>query len=228
MRTRRAVTCPRCRSSDIDTVTTAPYIRGFVLAYNYGTKRFVGCNPCVKKQLAGEVGLSLLTGWFSVTSLLVNPMCILWNTARLPFVKANPEQVEQLMRELGIDTHHVDLARIAASLAATMVAADGKVEPQEVQAAVQIGTQLFQEFDAKLFNEVLENVKRLPSTTELAAMLTGVLDEPGRAALIEFLHAIASSDGNIDAAEIKELQEAANALGVALPDAVSLKTRSRE
>ena len=222
MRNRRAVTCPRCKTSDIDTVTTAPYIRGFVLAYNYGTKRFVGCNPCVKRQLAGEVGLSLLTGWFSVTSLLVNPMCILWNTARLPFVKANPEQVEKLMRELGINTDHVDLARVAASLAAAMVAADGKIEPQEVQTAVQIGTQLFEDFDAKLFNEVLENVRRLPSTTELAAMLAGVLDEPGKAAVLEYLLAIASADGNIDPAEVKELQAAASALGVALPEVPQL------
>lgn len=218
MNTRRAVTCPRCKSSSIDTVATAPYIRGFVLAYNYGTKRFVGCNPCVRKQLAAEVGLSLLTGWFSITSLLINPMCILWNSARLPFVKANPEQVEQMLRELGVSRGHIDLPRVAASLAAAMVTADGKVEAEEIVTAISIGTQLLEGFNAALFHEVLENVRRLPSTTELAAMLSGVLDEDGKGALLRYLLAIASADGSTDAAEVAQLQAAAEVWGLKLPE----------
>ena len=77
------VLCPVCKNAELDTVTSAPYIRGMLLAYTFGTKRFVGCQPCVRKQLAGEVGVSMLAGWFSITALVVNPMCILWNGLRI-------------------------------------------------------------------------------------------------------------------------------------------------
>jgi uncharacterized tellurite resistance protein B-like protein len=193
-------------------------VRGFVLAYSVGTKKFVGCNPCVKKQLAVEVGWSLLTGWFSVTSLLVNPVCILWNTLRLPFVKANPDRVEELMRELGIGVDSVDLARVAASLAATMVAADGKIEAQEVETAISIGSQLIEGFSAPLFQEVMDSVKRLPPTGQLAGLLAPILEEPGKVAVLKYLLAIAAADGSIDDTEIAELQAAAAALGIALPE----------
>lgn len=218
MKTRRAVTCPRCKTSAIDTITTVPYIRGFVIAYNYGTKRLVGCNPCVKKQLAGEVGLSLLTGWFSITAFLVNPVCILWNSARLPFIKSDPAQVDRMLLELGIRNEQVDLPRVAAALAASMVAADGKVDPEEVVTAITTGTRLIDGLHAALFHEVLENVKRLPATSELAAMLADVLDDAGKVAVLEYLFAIAAADGTVDSSEIKHLEDAAAVWGVAVPE----------
>lgn len=211
------IQCPRCKAAPTDTVTTAPYIRGFLVAYTYGTKRFVGCNSCVKKQLAGEVGVSLLTGWFSITSVFVNPMCILWNGLRVPFVKSNPDKVQELMAELGITTG-VDIAKVAACLAASMVAADGKVEEEEIVVAVGIGQQLVEGFTPELFMACLENVQSLPSTTQMAGLLADQLECDGKVAIMEYLIAIAASDGVIDQSEVNELKEAAFALGVTIPD----------
>ena len=202
----------------MDTVTSAPYVRGFVLAYTYGSKRFVGCLSCVRKQLAGEVGMSLLTGWFSITSLLLNPLFILWNAGRLPFLKANPAKVEELMGELGISLEEVDLPRVAAALAAAMVAADGKVEDAEVEAAIAIGGQLIEGFDPMVFHEALENVHTLPPTAQLAGLLAEILEEPGKAAVMRYLLAIAAADGEIADSELAELRTAAEALGVELPE----------
>lgn len=211
------IQCPRCKAAPTDTVTTAPYIRGFLVAYTYGTKRFVGCNSCVKKQLAGEVGVSLLTGWFSITSVFVNPMCILWNGVRLPFIKSNPDKVQELMAELGITTG-VDIAKVAACLAASMVAADGKVEDDEVAVAIGLGTQLVEGFTLELFMDCLKNVQSLPSTTDLASLLSDQLESEGKVAIMKYLTAIAASDGVIDQSEVDELNEAARALGVTIPE----------
>ena len=218
MKTRRPLSCPRCQAAEADTVTSAPYIRGFVLAYTFGTKRFVGCNSCVKKQLAGEVGLSLVAGWFSITSLLVNPMCILWNSMRLPFIKSDPAKVDALLTELGISTQNVDLAKVAASLAAAMVAADGKVETEEVDTAIEVGSQLVEGFTPELFIETLENVHQLPSPGILASLLADLLDEPGKVAVLRYLLAIAAADGHIDESEIEILPATATSIPEHLPE----------
>lgn len=213
----RSVRCPRCQEAALDTVVSAPYIRGLILGYTFGSKRFVGCQSCVRSQLAGEVGKSLLFGWFSLTGLLVNPILILWNTARIPFVKAQPEKVQGLLEELGVHTEKVDLPRVAASLAATMVAADGRVDPVEVDTATGLGSQLIDGFTPALFQDVMQNVNSLPSTSQLAGILCEVLDESGKVATLKYLLAIASADGTMDDAEIDELQTAARFLGVELP-----------
>ena len=218
------VLCPVCKNAELDTVTSAPYIRGMLLAYTFGTKRFVGCQSCVRKQLAGEVGVSMLAGWFSITALVVNPMCILWNGLRIPFVKADPRKVGDLLSELGIDTGtpagvgQVDLTRVAASLAVAMVAADGKVEEDEVVVAVGIGKQLFDDFSLELFRDILVNAKNLPSATQLAAVLRDYLTDDGKIAVQKYLIAIAAADGTIDQAEVQLVQSVSYAFGLEPPD----------
>ncbi len=202
----------------MDTVVSAPFIRGIIVSHALGVKRFVGCRGCVRRQLAGEVGQSLYLGWFSPIALVVNPLCILWNGFRIPFLKPNPEKVEGYLHELGIGAGEVDLPRVAASLAATMVAADGRVDPAEVEAATGIGVQLIEGFTPSLFSEVLENVASLPDTEQLAGMLREVLDESGKVSTLKYLLAIASADGSIDDREITELQAASLAMGISLPE----------
>jgi uncharacterized tellurite resistance protein B-like protein len=218
MSTRSTLRCPRCKRASLDTVTSAPYIRGFIVAYSLGSKRLVGCNRCVKKQLASEVGRSLLLGWFSLTSLVVNPICILWNSARLPFLQANPEQIGDLLLALGVSTDSVDMPRVAASLAATMVVADGKVDAQEVHTAIALGGRLIPGFEPRLFHEVVAGVRRLPPTTQLAALLAELLEPRARRELLDYLLAIASADGRVTTAEMALLEAAAGALGVPLEE----------
>lgn len=210
--------CPQCQEAKCDTVITAPYIRGLVLAATYGSKKFVGCRRCVQKQLLGEVGISAVAGWFSLTALMVNPICIVYNGLRIPFVKANPEKVSQLLEEVGIDGVDVNLARVAAALAASMVAADGVTEPAEVETAILLGSHLFEEFTPDLFRKVLDGVEDLPATSELAWMLADTLPQEGKIMIAKYLIAIADSDGHIDASEIHELQTVLATLGVSMQE----------
>ena len=193
-----------------------------LLAYTFGTKRFVGCKTCVKKQLAGEVGLSLVAGWFSITAIVVNPMCILWNGCRVPFIKSNPLKVQELLAELGVDASspsaQVDITRVAASLAAVMVAADGEVDEDEIVVSVGIGQRLFEDFTPELFRDVLVNANSLPNPTQLAAVLRDYLTDDGKIAVQKYLIAIACADGKIDPAEVQLLQSVSYAFGLEPPD----------
>lgn len=210
--------CPQCQKADCDTVVSAPYIRGLVLAATYGSKRFVGCRRCVQKQLLSEVGVSAVAGWFSLTALMVNPLCIAYNCLRIPFVKANPEKVGKLLEEVGIEGVEVNLARVAAALAASMVAADGRSEPSEVETAITLGKHLFEGFTAELFHEVMGRVEELPATAELTWLLADTLDQPGKVILAKYLIAIADADGHIDSSEIHELQTVLGTLGLSMAE----------
>ena len=195
-----------------------------LFAYTYGTKRFVGCKSCVRKQLAGEVGLSMVAGWFSITAIFVNPMCILWNGLRLPFVKEDPRKVQELLNELGVDTSgppesaQVDITRVAASLAVAMVAADGEIDEDEIVVSIGIGQRLFEGFTPELFQDVLCNAKNLPNATQLAAVLRDYLTDDGKVAVQKYLIAIAAADGKIDPSEVQMLQSVSYAFGLEPPD----------
>lgn len=212
MKEPRSVACPRCKTKPVDTVTVAPYIRGRFIFHSYGSKRLVGCHRCVKRQLAQEIGSALLSGWFSPVALLVNPVCILWNSLRWPFLKSDPEKVEQLLGDLGICPELVDVTRVAASLAVTMVAADGKAKPQEIETAISLGEELLEGFSSQIFHEAMDNIARLPSTATLAGLLSDVLEDDRKAVVLKYLLAIASADGEMDDSEIAELQSATLAL----------------
>lgn len=199
-------------------MVSAPYIRGLVLAATYGSKRFVGCRRCVQKQLLGEVGVSALAGWFSLTALMVNPLCIAYNCLRIPFVKANPEKVGELLEEVGIEGVEANLARVAAALAASMVAADGRSEPSEIDTAITLGKHLFEGFTADLFHEVLARVEELPATSELAWLLADTLDQPSKVIVAKYLIAIADADGHIDPSEVHELQTVLGTLGLSMEE----------
>ena len=74
--------CPYCHQKPLETVATAPYVRGFIAAYQAGSKTFIGCVPCVRKKVLGEAALSLFIGWFSITALILNPFMIVYNLSR--------------------------------------------------------------------------------------------------------------------------------------------------
>jgi hypothetical protein len=94
--------CPHCRQRELNCQITVPFIRGFLLAYQTGTKRFLGCVSCVRMQLLKEAGLSALIGWFSISAVIVNPLFITYGILRATFLWANPDAVNKTLREAGL------------------------------------------------------------------------------------------------------------------------------
>lgn len=191
--------CPYCGDKNIETIATAPYVRGFLLAYQMGYKSFIGCVSCVRKKLFGEAGLSALVGWFSITSLIINPFLIIYNLFQGAFLKSNPAKVKDKLNEMGIPLNpaEVNLTQIGYTLAAAMVLADGKVEAEEIKAAEVIGEKIFDDFDEAAFHVLLKGHRELPDITDIARMLKDYLDDDGKKTLFKYLLAIAKSDGTI-------------------------------
>jgi uncharacterized tellurite resistance protein B-like protein len=86
-----------------------------------------------------------------------------------------------------------------------MIAADGKILPEEIAVAEGIGAQLFSDFDSKDFREIVNRHGSLPAAEELASLLRDSLTEEGKTMVSRYLHAIASADGSVSASELSLL-----------------------
>jgi len=198
------------------TVASAPYVRGFLVAYQFGTKRFVGCTSCVASDIRKEAGLSMLLGWFSITAAIANPICILYNLIQSFLVGERPAKVKALLAEVGMPAEPpadgVSMSDVGCMLAAAMILADGKVEPEEVEAANAIGVQLFEDYSPAHMQKLLAAAD-LPDPGDLAGMVRDVLDEEAKASIYAYLKAIAGADGHVAMAEQDVLDSVAEHLG---------------
>ena len=207
--------CPYCNNKNVETAATAPYVRGFLVAYQVGTKSFVGCAKCIRKKVLGEVGLSGAIGWFSITALFINPLLMCYNLLSVPFISPNYAKARKKLKEAGIpeDLANVDITDVSCGLAVAMIAADGEIEQEEIAVAEEIGKKLFEDFNPRKLRSKLNNAKKLPNPADLATMLKDVLEFEGKRAICTYLWMIAASDGNVDESEKQLLVTVADAMG---------------
>lgn len=110
-----------------------------------------------------------------------------------------------------------DVPRVAAALAASLIAVDGVIDEEEKEAAVTMGRRMLPGFSEEIFKQQLSRVDELPSAYELASSLTEQLEEEDKDTIIDFLVAIATADEMVVEVEHQELEAVAMALGVPLP-----------
>lgn len=208
--------CPYCRERQIETVATVPYVRGMLVAYTLGVKKFMGCRRCVRRSIYKEVGVSSLVGWFSVTAVVLNPLMITYGAVRGLFVRVDEAGVRRALDQAGIPDEglEVDPLRVAYGLAAAMIAADGKVEDEEVAVAIEVGKQLFSEFESDAFFKVLAGHKDLPGVSELAHLLGAILEDKEKSLVFGYLAEIAASDGHVADEEKLVLEQVRLKLGL--------------
>ncbi len=213
--------CPYCNQRPLEAVASAPYVRGLIVVMLFGTKTFIGCVPCVRGRVLGEVGWSMLLGWFSPKSLIINPFLIVYNLFRGTLVGANPAGVAKKLRELGLPEKpsFVNVQAVGVALAASMILADGQIDEEEIVAAEKAGDGVFEGFDEAGLRMILQHGKDLPPAEDLAAMLHNVLDDEGKTKVMVFLSEIAIADGNVSPEERHLLERIASALGVRSPAA---------
>ena len=208
--------CPYCNKETLQTVATAPYVRGMLVAYQVGSKSFIGCVPCVRSKVFGEAGLSLLIGWFSITAVFLNPILILYNLIRGCFVGENKNAVAKKLKELGLPESPkiVDPQAVCQALAASMILADGVVDEAELEAAEKAGDQVFGEFDEAALRMLVLNGKDLPPPEDLARMLRDAVDDEQKQNIMVYLSEIAIADGHVAPEEREMLEKVSEGLGI--------------
>lgn len=127
----------------------------------------------------------------------------------------------RLMVELGIveppeEKEQNQLLHATYSLAAAMVGADGKIDPDEIVVAEDIGCKLFQDFDSVEFREYCNSPEQLPDLTQLTEALREVLEDEHKYLIVKYLRNISEADGNMSSEEEALLNRVADGLDVSL------------
>ena len=89
------------------------------------------------------------------------------------------------------------VARLVQAAAATMVCADGKVEPSEIAEAELKGKEMIANFNSLEFRELCLTPDTLPDAAELTSLSKKIFSDENIRQLKELLKSIASADGNI-------------------------------
>lgn len=110
-----------------------------------------------------------------------------------------------------------DVPKVAAALAASLIAVDGVIDQEEKDMAIEMGRRMIPGFSNLEFETLLDGLDELPSAYEIASTLRNLLDEEGKDTIIDYLVAIATADNQIVEVEHQELEAVADALGVPLP-----------
>jgi Zn-dependent protease with chaperone function len=90
------------------------------------------------------------------------------------------------------------------TLAATMVGADGKIDPAEITVAEAAGQQMFSDFDGVEFRSCCGNLENLPAFSDVVTILTNPLTNEDKSLIYGYLKEIAMADGEL-ANEEKQL-----------------------
>ena len=201
------VACPLCERSACETTATAVWVRGFLIMYQISHRQLVGCVRCVRQALFAEAGKSLLLGWFSVTAVIINPFLILYNLIRGLTISPNPKSVAAKLQELGVKppSQGTDLLQVVYALTATLITADGKIDPEEILVATELGQQLFDDFNPARLTEACNRPQELPAAKDLGSMLREVLSDEQKAILFNYMMEIAQADGVVSPDEGKQL-----------------------
>lgn len=210
--------CPYTANGVVETVAIIPYVRGYVLTHKVGARRLVGSVFGVRLKILQEAGTSLLIGWFSPMSLVLNPVFIVHALVRAIFLVKSPRQVAKVLKAAGLTPDGaMSVVSAGYGLAASMITADKRILPAEIAEAKAIGKTLFGDFTEDGFDAVLAQHASLPEPQALAGVLKGVLTVEQRRLIYEYLLKIASSDGEIASEERALLDQVELALGLDQP-----------
>lgn len=98
-------------------------------------------------------------------------------------------------------------------LAAAMVAADGRIVPEEITVAEDIGSRMFETFDRIEFRECCNHPDELPDPVRTAEFMNGTLSPDQKQTIMRYLNAIAAADGEVADSEFDLLCRVADQLG---------------
>jgi uncharacterized tellurite resistance protein B-like protein len=100
--------CPYCGERPIEQAAKAVRVTGFLLAYSIKRKTVIGCGQCTRGELLKAAAGTMLTGWWSLTSAIMNPFVILWNLVRAPYNRGPTSGLVETIEEEGIEVSFLE------------------------------------------------------------------------------------------------------------------------
>lgn len=102
------VPCPHCGERPVQQAAKAVRVSGFLIAYSIKRKTVIGCAECTRNELWKAALGTMLTGWWSITSAIINPFVVLWNLLRAPYNRGPTSGLVETIEEEGIEVGFVE------------------------------------------------------------------------------------------------------------------------
>ena len=107
-----------------------------------------------------------------------------------------------------------DMLELAYAFGAGMVVIDGSIDPDELYYTARFGAELFEGFDAEVFEARCRAEPHPPTVTRLAPLAGALLDERDRTRLFDLILAVSQADGKVVPVEARLLRDVARDLGI--------------
>lgn len=102
------VPCPFCGERPIQQAARAARVTGFLIAYSIKRKTVIGCATCTRNELFKAATGTMLTGWWSITSAILNPFVILYNVVRALYNRGPTGGLVDEIEQEGIQVGFLD------------------------------------------------------------------------------------------------------------------------
>lgn len=224
------VPCPHCGERPIEQAAKAYGVAGFLIAYRLSRRTHVGCGTCTRRKCWGSAAKTAVTGWWSITCIIINPFLIVWNLLRGLVNRGPTAGLVSLLEESGVSVSyladpaefepggHVDDELLVNGLAqlgcAVMLADEDAGEAEAALIRDELAGLAPDRSTAELETLIEETVQTRPEVEDVADALGNLLSLEGRDAALGLATRVAAADGDIDDREVSMIEELAAALGM--------------
>jgi DnaJ-domain-containing protein 1 len=205
------VLCPQCRNARIRGARKVRFLYGLLVAARHGYRIEIGCEPCLRRIVLGQIGRNLLFGWWCFPWGVFTPLVLLSNLGAIvsPY---DDELLRDALGRAGIDPEEVavypdgttreqrTVLRVAEGLLAAAVQADGRADDVEWNAAVDVLCTLSGGTMTR------EEARRRLMVAKPGAAQAGELRFESRLLLLDAAVFVVGSDGHVAREELSFLR----------------------
>lgn len=224
------VPCPHCGERPIQQAAKNYRLTGLLLAYQIKSDVQIGCASCTRRKSWKSAAITAVTGWWSISCILMNPFAIAWNLGRGLLNRGPSEGLVEVLEESGVevsyleepdefapDSHHADeaLVRGLAKLGCAVMLADDSADRVEAELLREELDDLASDRDRGDVEELIEETARGdPTVEEVGDALGRLLTSEGREVALGLAVRVAAADGAVDEGEVELIGAVADELGL--------------
>jgi DnaJ-domain-containing protein 1 len=226
------IDCPHCGVAAVAVAKKTWFMRGFLFFARYGSQTHVGCRRCVNMRIFYDLLASLVLGWWCFPWGLGTPLVVIQNLILLLLPNSSFDaSLDQVLASVGVRRNDIEvdprgftaeekrLYKIAVSVLAGAIWADGDATTAEYETAVGILTSLA---DGKISEP--DAARGLEMARDTQPDIAG-LPWDFRVLLLHMAADTVASDGRIAGAEATFLHDLASRLELDRDDVESILSR---
>jgi len=222
------IACQHCGERPIEELAEGYRVTGFLLAYRITTVQLLGCHTCNRRKLWGIAGKNLLTGWWSISAIVLTPFATLHALGRSLYDRGPTSALAESLNDTGIDYNFLSTAdafdssrqgaeelhlRALIRLGCATMLTDGEATAAEATAIRDATAQLYPDYPTdEIEDRIRESAESVTNAVQVARGLGDLLTPAGKEQALQFAAVVATADDEVDPEEIELLDRVADAM----------------